>query len=228
MANRITGTIDIRPSLISTPASAEDRLARDRRDDRLEQDADARRPTGPSRVDQVEQPAGDAALIGGRGGEERHGLHGIGGVPAASGQAADSEGRGRATAEQQVLGLAAPRGGPAGRASTRGSCTSSSAPNCSRVRSMSTPASRFHQWKPCRVAVGAVHLRHAQVAAEQVVEHQRRRPALPAGGVGRRPARDVGRVLADVDAPGGTERPARSARRLGRDGHVGNASALPR
>ena len=32
------------------------------------------------RVDQVEQPAGDAALVGRRGGEERHGRHGIGGA----------------------------------------------------------------------------------------------------------------------------------------------------
>ena len=70
-------------------------------------------------------------------------------------------------------------------------------------------------------AVGAVHLRHAQVAAEQVVQHQRGRPALPAGGVGRRPARDVGRVLADVDTPGGADRPFDLAQ-AGRERHVGN------
>ena len=73
VAKRTTGTIDMSPLVDEHAGQSEHRLAGDRRDHGLGEDGHPH-PHRPQRVDQVEQEAGDAALVGGgRGGEEGHG-----------------------------------------------------------------------------------------------------------------------------------------------------------
>ena len=215
MAKRITGTIDIRPSLISTPGQRRAPPRSGSAGSPSRAGSLSPTPTAPSvstrSSSQPVMPPWSEARRRGVTWPPRYRRRP--GRPVGSGRGQRGP-RARATRSSRYC--ASPRrSGPGGRAQHArflhqlvGAELLAASGRCRPRPAGSTSGS------PAASRRGAVHLGDAQVAAEQVVQHQRRRPALPAGGVGRRPARHVGRVLADVEHPRRRGRPRSISRRL--------------